>query len=44
MVKVIGYCEEGGKKISIYEYMPGGTLQRHLHGELLLHIVQSKSK
>jgi len=24
--------------------MPGGTLQQHLHGELLLPIVQSKSK
>jgi hypothetical protein len=40
---VIGYCEEGDGEISIYEYMPGGTLQ-HVHGELLLHIVQSKSK
>jgi hypothetical protein len=44
MVKVIGYCEEGDRQISIYEYMPRGTLQQHLHGELLLHIVQSKSK
>jgi hypothetical protein len=42
IVKVIGYCE-GDQQISIYEYMPGGTLQ-HLRGELLLHIVQSKSK
>ncbi|CAK9236158.1 unnamed protein product [Sphagnum troendelagicum] len=31
IVKVIGYCEEGDQQISIYEYMPGGTLQ-HLHG------------
>jgi hypothetical protein len=44
VVKVIGYCEEGDRQISIYEYMPGGTLQQHLHGELLLPIVQSKSK
>ncbi|CAK9881814.1 unnamed protein product [Sphagnum jensenii] len=42
LVKVIGYCE-GDPQISIYEYMPGGTLQQYLHGELLLHIVQSKS-
>ncbi len=44
---MIGYCgtenEWGEEQISIYEYMPGGTLQQHLHGELF-HIVQSKSK
>jgi hypothetical protein len=40
---VIDYCEEGDRQISIYEYMHGGTLQ-HVRGELLLHIVQSKSK
>jgi hypothetical protein len=32
------------EQISIYEYMPGGTLQQHLHCELLLPMVQSKSK
>jgi hypothetical protein len=46
VVQMIGYCgpryEWGHKQVSIYEYMPGGTLQ-HLHGELF-HIVQSKSK
>jgi hypothetical protein len=31
IVKVFGYCEEGDKQISIYEYMPGGTLQQHLY-------------
>ncbi|CAN5975597.1 unnamed protein product, partial [Sphagnum jensenii] len=30
IVKMIGYCEEGDQQISIYEYMPGGTLE-HLH-------------
>jgi hypothetical protein len=29
---MIGYCEEGDQQISIYEYMPGGTL-KHLHGK-----------
>jgi len=50
VVQMIGYCEcdipyeLGHEQISIYEYMPGGTLQQRLHGELLFHIVQSKSK
>ncbi|KAH8955120.1 hypothetical protein BDL97_08G118200 [Sphagnum fallax] len=49
IVKVIGYCEEGDQQISIYEYMPGGTL-RHPHDkgfldwktrlEIALHIAQ----
>ncbi|KAH8955128.1 hypothetical protein BDL97_08G118700 [Sphagnum fallax] len=30
IVKVIGYCEEGDQQISIYAYIPGGTLE-HLH-------------
>jgi len=51
VIEMIGYCDNnilqyelGYEQISIYEYMPGGTLQQRLHGELLFHIVQSKSK
>jgi hypothetical protein len=48
VVQIIGYCVTGylGRvgDMSIYEYMRGGTLQQHLHGELLFDIVQSKSK
>ncbi len=33
-VKVIGYCDEQDQQISIYEYMPGGTLHKHLHSKL----------
>ncbi len=43
-VQMIGYCHTEYNQISIYEYMRGGTLQQHLHGELLFDIVQSKSK
>jgi RIO-like serine/threonine protein kinase len=35
VVQMIGYCDAEYEQISIYEYMPGGTLQ-HLHGEDLL--------
>jgi hypothetical protein len=40
-VQMIGYCDEECEQISIYEYMPGGTLQQRLHGELFC-IVQCK--
>jgi len=40
-IPMIGYCDTEYEQISIYEYMPGGTLQ-HLHGELF-HIVQCKA-
>jgi hypothetical protein len=36
---MIGYCDREDEQISIYEYMPGGTLQ-HIYGEF--HIVQCK--
>jgi hypothetical protein len=46
IVQMIGYGDTKltEEQISIYEYMPGGTLQQHLHGEFFFHIVQSKSK
>jgi len=34
IVQMIGYYESEGQQISIYEYMPGGTLEQCLHGEL----------
>jgi hypothetical protein len=33
VVQMIRYCNTKDTEISIYEYMPGGTLQEHLHGE-----------
>ncbi len=46
VVQIFGYGDTKltEEQISIYEYMPGGTLQQHLHGEFFFHIVQSKSK
>ncbi|XP_074267806.1 putative serine/threonine-protein kinase PBL7 [Silene latifolia] len=31
LVKLIGYCAEGAQRLLVYEYMPLGSLERHLH-------------
>ncbi|XP_073056830.1 probable serine/threonine-protein kinase PBL7 isoform X1 [Primulina eburnea] len=31
LVKLIGYCAEGDQKLLVYEYMPMGSLEEHLH-------------
>ncbi|XAR59046.1 Non-specific serine/threonine protein kinase [Bertholletia excelsa] len=32
LVKLIGYCAEGDQRLLVYEYMPLGSLEEHLHG------------
>lgn len=32
LVKLIGYCAEGDQRLLVYEYMPLGSLDKHLHG------------
>ncbi|KAK3012469.1 hypothetical protein RJ639_007980 [Escallonia herrerae] len=32
LVKLIGYCAEGDQKLLVYEFMPLGSLEDHLHG------------
>ncbi|CAA0836805.1 Probable receptor protein kinase TMK1 [Striga hermonthica] len=32
LVALLGYCLDGNEKLLIYEYMPQGTLSRHLFG------------
>lgn len=33
LVKLIGFCAERDQKLLVYEYMPLGSLETHLHGK-----------
>lgn len=35
LVSLIGYCADGDQRLLVYEYMPLGSLEDHLHGMLL---------
>lgn len=32
LVKLIGFCAEGDQRLLVYEFMPLGSLDDHLHG------------
>jgi serine/threonine protein kinase len=32
LVNLIGYCADGDQRLLVYEYMPLGSLEDHLHG------------
>lgn len=34
LVNLIGYCAEGDQRLLVYEYMPLGSLENHLHGNI----------
>lgn len=33
LVKLIGYCADGDQRLLVYEYMPLGSLDDHIHGK-----------
>jgi len=35
LVNLIGYCADGDQRLLVYEYMPLGSLEDHLHGIIL---------
>lgn len=38
LVNLIGYCADGDQRLLVYEFMPSGSLEDHLHGMVFLHI------
>ncbi|CAA2965245.1 serine threonine- kinase ACR4 [Olea europaea subsp. europaea] len=32
LLNLLGYCEEGGQRLLVYEFMANGSLHQHLHG------------
>ena len=36
LVDLIGYCADGNQRLLVYEFMPLGSLQNHLHGKAYL--------
>lgn len=36
LVNLIGYCADGDQRLLVYEYMPLGSLDDHLHGNFII--------
>lgn len=35
LVSLIGYCADGDQRLLVYEFMPLGSLEDHLHGMII---------
>lgn len=40
LVNLIGYCADGDQRLLVYEYMPLGSVEDHLHGIKILALPQ----
>lgn len=36
LVNLIGYCADGDQRLLVYEFLPLGSLEDHLHGKTIL--------
>lgn len=41
LVNLIGYCADGEQRLLVYEFMPLGSLEDHLHGLVSLSLSTS---
>lgn len=39
LVNLIGYCADGDQRLLVYEFMPLGSLEDHLHGSIFYHFL-----
>jgi hypothetical protein len=39
LVNLIGYCADGDQRLLVYEFMPLGSLEDHLHGLCILSVI-----
>lgn len=39
LVNLIGYCADGDQRLLVYEFMPLGSLEDHLFGNLLMQLL-----
>lgn len=44
LVNMIGYCAEGDQRLLVYEFLPLGSLERHLHGSIFRFIIPEFTK